>query len=429
MLIVLRLFKAFAAQQRMGFVVRTLDYARTDLLHFLIVFFTVFFTFVLSGTLLFGHQAEGFTTFNTALITCVRALRKDFNWDEVAEVGLYEAGFWYVGFMTFMLFVMMNMLTIIFVKAYREQKEHHQSGMSLWTQTKYILKEINDERKGRTCTLRTVLKSIKNNEDKLTTKLEEEDPEVEELGNNEEDEIVEKITFTLVTVEFLEEYCPALGRDRAIQLIQTAVEHFYICNFHTAGLDDMIRTCRELSEMLKNLKIMLMATVGKQNDSDSSQDECGAETEANEKLIEEFVSEIEQCRQNLSDADDAVPATTPLVVAKKKSPALPPPVTTPQNLQIEMRAGGQTILEATLAVPELELRLAREETLKAEAWVAHREAQNTLTEIEVQNARLIEEAKSRNLDIDYALIQRTATENRMRLIKAENVDAYPVPKN
>merc|ERR1719387_1099448 len=73
-LVMLRLFKSFNAQPRLGIVTRTLSRSANDMAHFLLVFMTIFISFTVSGTVLFGQDLGDFATFPRAFHTCFRAM-------------------------------------------------------------------------------------------------------------------------------------------------------------------------------------------------------------------------------------------------------------------------------------------------------------------------------------------------------------------
>merc|ERR1719321_1094776 len=72
MVIVMRLFKAFAAQPRLAVVTSTLSICMVDMLHFLLVFLSVFMTYAVAGVLLFGREVDDFTTYPRAINACFR---------------------------------------------------------------------------------------------------------------------------------------------------------------------------------------------------------------------------------------------------------------------------------------------------------------------------------------------------------------------
>ena len=69
MIIIFRLFKAFSAQARLAIVTETLYVTGVDLLHFALVFASIFVTLGISGLVLFGRTMQQFTTFPRALTT------------------------------------------------------------------------------------------------------------------------------------------------------------------------------------------------------------------------------------------------------------------------------------------------------------------------------------------------------------------------
>merc|ERR1740130_2117836 len=61
MLIVMRLFEAFSHQPRLSIVTSTLGDAMVDLVHFLLVFLSIYVTYAIAGVVLFGREVDGFT--------------------------------------------------------------------------------------------------------------------------------------------------------------------------------------------------------------------------------------------------------------------------------------------------------------------------------------------------------------------------------
>merc|ERR1719230_1036419 len=92
---VARFFKAFSAQARLAAVTKTLQNASTDIVHFGIVFGTVFSVYTVSAMILFGQELNEFANLGRALNTVFRCLLGDFDWDEMNDVGRLEAGIWF----------------------------------------------------------------------------------------------------------------------------------------------------------------------------------------------------------------------------------------------------------------------------------------------------------------------------------------------
>merc|ERR1719316_2083086 len=70
--IMCRLFKSFAAQPRLSLVTRTLAATATDVAHFGIVFFAIFLSYSIMGTVLFGREVPDFSTFDLSILACFR---------------------------------------------------------------------------------------------------------------------------------------------------------------------------------------------------------------------------------------------------------------------------------------------------------------------------------------------------------------------
>merc|ERR1719261_2060923 len=85
--IMLRLFKAFAAQPRLALVTRTLSTASVDVAHFGIVFFAIFFSYAVMANALFGREMDSFSTIGRSTNTCFRVLMGDFDVSEMQQVG------------------------------------------------------------------------------------------------------------------------------------------------------------------------------------------------------------------------------------------------------------------------------------------------------------------------------------------------------
>merc|ERR1712232_800766 len=85
--VVSRFFKAFASQPRLSLVTQTVTRAAVDLIHFGIVFFSIFMLFTLSGVILFGIDVREFANFARAFDNSFHILIGEFEWDFHPEVG------------------------------------------------------------------------------------------------------------------------------------------------------------------------------------------------------------------------------------------------------------------------------------------------------------------------------------------------------
>jgi len=142
-------FKAFEANPRLKVVTSTLTRSFNDIVHFMVVFVTVFFCFAVIGHVLFGSDLPQFYTTGTALNTGFVVLMGEFNW--YVEVQHYPSpnlpsgtpfilvNIWFVLYMFFVLLVLLNMLLAIILSHYTNVTESHHGSMTIWGQiSEYI---------------------------------------------------------------------------------------------------------------------------------------------------------------------------------------------------------------------------------------------------------------------------------------------------
>jgi len=143
LVIIMRLFKAFSAQQRLAVVTNTIWVSIIDLGHFMIVFASVFFSFAFSGVLLMGRQVRSFTRLGYAINQVFLGLQGQFDWDELRIVGRTEAGIWYVSFQVLLTILMFNILIAIVMDAYGVVKQASTQSEMLWEE---LAQEIQRQR-------------------------------------------------------------------------------------------------------------------------------------------------------------------------------------------------------------------------------------------------------------------------------------------
>eukprot|EP00746_Dinoflagellata_sp_MGD_P152328 gnl/MRDRNA2_/MRDRNA2_83580_c0_seq3.p1 gnl/MRDRNA2_/MRDRNA2_83580_c0~~gnl/MRDRNA2_/MRDRNA2_83580_c0_seq3.p1 ORF type:complete len:863 (+),score=149.05 gnl/MRDRNA2_/MRDRNA2_83580_c0_seq3:151-2739(+) len=131
MVVMARLFKSFAAQPRLAVVTATLVEAAQDMLHFFIVFTSVYVCMVVNGVLLFGQDVEDFATFDRAFHTCFRAMFGDWDWDALSDVGRFYAGLWFWLFLLIMVIILLNILLAVLMDAYACVKQNAGNAQTL----------------------------------------------------------------------------------------------------------------------------------------------------------------------------------------------------------------------------------------------------------------------------------------------------------
>ena len=130
-MLMLRLFKSFAAQPRLAVVTATLTRAAPDLLHFFIVFLSVYLCMVVNSVLLFGQDMQDFSTMLRAIMSCFRAMFGDWDWVELKDIGYLKAQIWFWGFMLIMVLILLNMLLAMFMDAYTAVKKKASNAQTL----------------------------------------------------------------------------------------------------------------------------------------------------------------------------------------------------------------------------------------------------------------------------------------------------------
>eukprot|EP00930_Biecheleria_cincta_P039376 TRINITY_DN27076_c0_g1_i1.p1 TRINITY_DN27076_c0_g1~~TRINITY_DN27076_c0_g1_i1.p1 ORF type:complete len:896 (+),score=167.46 TRINITY_DN27076_c0_g1_i1:68-2689(+) len=140
MVVMARLFKSFDAQPRLSVVSKTLVYSSQDMLHFFIVFVSLFGCLCLNGVLLFGKESLDFATVGRSLITCFRAMLGEWDWDEMKTVGRFLAGMWITIYIIIVVVLLLNMLLAILMDAYGVVKSKASSMESLPDQITELLR-------------------------------------------------------------------------------------------------------------------------------------------------------------------------------------------------------------------------------------------------------------------------------------------------
>ncbi|CAJ1450924.1 unnamed protein product [Effrenium voratum] len=132
--IMLRLFKAFAAQPRLAIVTKTLALAANDLTHFGIVFLSIFFTYVTMGMAFFGREIESFASFDRACLALLEALMGEFSVEEMELSGRPVAFFFFGTYMMAAVLLLLNMLIAILMDVYGQVAAGSRTSESLWSE-------------------------------------------------------------------------------------------------------------------------------------------------------------------------------------------------------------------------------------------------------------------------------------------------------
>lgn len=123
LVLMLRFFIAFRAQPRLGVVTSALEACFVDIVHFLIVLLPTFFSYAVSGFLLYGRLLEEFASLRAATGTCFKMLFEgEYDWPRLSERHYWTAALWTWSFMLVLMMLMLNMVLAIVLDVYSEMR-------------------------------------------------------------------------------------------------------------------------------------------------------------------------------------------------------------------------------------------------------------------------------------------------------------------
>ncbi|PIO23463.1 hypothetical protein AB205_0175910, partial [Aquarana catesbeiana] len=121
--VVIMIFKYISFNKTMTQLSSTLARCAKDILGFAIMFFIVFFAYAQLGYLLFGTQVETFSTFVKCIFTQFRIILGDFDYDAIDNANRILGPIYFVTYVFFVFFVLLNMFLAIINDTYSEVKE------------------------------------------------------------------------------------------------------------------------------------------------------------------------------------------------------------------------------------------------------------------------------------------------------------------
>ena len=250
-IIVFRLFKAFKAQPRLALVTKTMTSAATDLIHFAIVFSSVFLAFAVAGVVLFGGEVLDFATLDRAIVACFRVVHGDFQWDEISTIGRAEAAIWLVLFIIVMVMMLVNMLIAIVLDHYTKCKEAAGKSETLWGEFMQSWTRWRNVRKGVEVPIGYILDALVSQERAEFDGLEE---ERDDGGDNS----ARYISMPISPDELIDLYKAQgmqgeLSVDQATELMVGAVEMYWMENRDRGKLEDVMQLARKLEIRSKDL--------------------------------------------------------------------------------------------------------------------------------------------------------------------------------
>lgn len=118
MVFLLRWFRGFRGQAKMAQITQTLSSALADLLHFALIAMVLFVNFALAGYVLFGSEAEDFSTVTKSLQSGLSMTWGQIDYDKLYAVAPLSSMIWLAGYVLSMVMISMNMLLAIIATHY-----------------------------------------------------------------------------------------------------------------------------------------------------------------------------------------------------------------------------------------------------------------------------------------------------------------------
>ena len=117
-----KVFKYISFNKTMSQLSSTLSRCSKDIAGFGVMFFIVFFAFAQLGYLLFGTQVKDYSSFGTAVFTLLRLILGDFNFYDLEAANRVLGPVFFLSYIFFVFFVLMNMFLAIINDTYAEVK-------------------------------------------------------------------------------------------------------------------------------------------------------------------------------------------------------------------------------------------------------------------------------------------------------------------
>uniref|UniRef100_A0A3Q3LYW7 Polycystic kidney disease 2-like 1 n=1 Tax=Mastacembelus armatus TaxID=205130 RepID=A0A3Q3LYW7_9TELE len=119
----IKVFKYISFNKTMNQLSSTLGRCAKDIMGFAIMFFIVFFAYAQLGYLLFGTEVQSFSTFVKCIFTQFRIILGDFDFDAIDRANRVLGPIYFVTYVFFVFFVLLNMFLAIINDTYSEVKE------------------------------------------------------------------------------------------------------------------------------------------------------------------------------------------------------------------------------------------------------------------------------------------------------------------
>jgi len=118
-----KVFKYISFNKTMTQLSSTLARCAKDLAGFAVMFFIIFLAFAQLGYLIFGTQVYDFSSFNNSIFTLFRIILGDFDFHSLEEANRILGPLYFILYVFFVFFVLLNMFLAIINDTYSEVKE------------------------------------------------------------------------------------------------------------------------------------------------------------------------------------------------------------------------------------------------------------------------------------------------------------------
>uniref|UniRef100_A0A8C6QE58 Polycystin-2-like protein 2 n=1 Tax=Nannospalax galili TaxID=1026970 RepID=A0A8C6QE58_NANGA len=124
----IKIFKFISFNKTMSQLSSTLSRCMKDIVGFAIMFFIIFFAYAQLGFLVFGSQVDDFSTFQNSIFAQFRIVLGDFNFAGIQQANWILGPIYFITFIFFVLFVLLNMFLAIINDTYSEVKADYSIG-------------------------------------------------------------------------------------------------------------------------------------------------------------------------------------------------------------------------------------------------------------------------------------------------------------
>jgi len=221
--LVLRMGLAFAMQPRLSVTPQIVTEAFTDLYHFVIVLTSCIICFSMIALVIFGRELEDFSTFYRSLLTNIRMLFGDIDWESLSVISFMLASIFYLAFESCMGLILFNVLIGIIMDAYHTVLQRvGQDTLTMTQQFTQFYKTKRDIIMGKQMSLQKLWMAF-----------------FQEFGHSMFDDVV-------ITAEDMRNIAPNLPPEQARSLLDNLIEKQKYHDRMDIGLSDISQVVTKL---------------------------------------------------------------------------------------------------------------------------------------------------------------------------------------